>query len=237
MSSLLNGKKILFFSQYFFGYENKITKKMQDMGAEVLLYDEMSVKRPLERALLKISPKVFIAKTRRYYEEILEEVKDIEIDYVLFIDCEMPDELILKKYRKTFSSARFCLHMWDSIDNLKGVDKKFKFFDVITTFDRADAEKYKLTLRPLFFSDEYRIKGRQTDYKYDLTFIGTIHSDRYRIVKAVKKQVELGRFFVYPYLQSKFIYYWYKLTKPEFKDTKQGDFCYEKIGALKLLKL
>lgn len=235
MSKFLEGKKILLFSQYFFGYEEKITKKMRDLGAGVSLYDEMSVKTPFERALLKISSGLFKNKTEKYYNDILEREKNNHYDYIVFIDCEMPTANVLKNYKSTFKEARFCLHMWDSIDNLKGVEGKFKFFDHITSFDRKDAAVYKLGFRPLFFCDEYRATGKKRDYKYELSFIGTIHSDRYSIIKELKKSSK--SFYLYPYLQSRFIYYFYKLTKKTFRNTKITDFKFDKIDSLSIARV
>lgn len=229
--SVLEGKCVLFFSQYFFGYEKKISKVMQTMGAEVLLYDEMSVKKPLERAILKLNPQLFHKKTRNYYFSILKELMNKNVDYVFFIDCEMPDKSILEQYRSTFTNAKFCLHLWDSISNLKGVNKKFRYFDIISTFDRRDSEEYKIILRPLFFDYDYRSENVHESYKYDVSFIGTIHSDRFKIVKRIISQLDPNRFFVYPYLQSHFIYYFYKFTKPEFWGTKISDFKFVKLDS------
>jgi len=230
VENALQDIKILLFSQYFFGYEEKIAKKMRELGAEVSLYDEMSVNTPFERALLKISSSVFKNKTKKYYDDILEKEKSNRYDYVVFIDCEMPTANVLKKYKRNFKEARFCLHMWDSIDNLKGVADKFKFFDHITSFDRKDATVHKLGFRPLFFCDEYRATAEKREYKYNLSFIGTIHSDRYSIIKELKNNTT--NFYLYPYLQSKFIYYFFKWTKKEFRYTKITDFRFDKIDSL-----
>lgn len=230
----LTGKRILLFSQYFFGYEKRIKDKMVDMGALVDLFDEMSVKSMIDRAILKISTHIFDHKTEQYYFKILEKIKQNKYDYVLFIDCEMPTKKILAVYREKFPTAKFCLHMWDSIENLRSVRDKFSYFDYITTFDRNDAQKYGLKLRPLFYSDEYATNGeKSSDYEYDLCFIGTIHSDRYRILKTISKQAESKnlRVYYYLYLQSKFIYYFYKATKKEFKSTHLHDFQFEKKSA------
>lgn len=226
---ILTGKKILFFSQYFFGYEKKIAEKMQEYGAEVSLYDEMSVNTPFERAILKVSPRIFKGKTEKYYRDIISKEKDISFDFVLFIDCEMPTKHILQECRKAFPSAKFCLYMWDSIKNLKGVKEKFEFFDYISSFDREDSQREHLVFRPLFFSDVYRVCDDKNNYKYELSFIGTIHSDRYAIIKKIMETTD--NFFIYPYLQSKFIYYFYRMTKKEFRGTNIRDFKFEKIDS------
>lgn len=230
---ILKDKKILFFSQYFFGYERIIKEKLEELKAKVVMYNEMSVKTTFGRALTKICPNLFYFKTNRYYKRIINSNKANKFDFILFIDCEMPSKKVLKKMKMTFPNARLCLYLWDSVKNLNRVDRKFKFFDYITTFDREDAKKYNLILRPLFFSDEYRnSKINSKFYEYDLCFIGTIHSDRYRILKLIEKQAKDNNWkcFFYPYLQSKFVYYIYKLIKKEFRNTKISDFYFSKLS-------
>lgn len=233
----LKGKKILFFCQYFFGYEEKIAQKYRELGAEVELYDEMSVKRTIERAMLKVLPGIFHQKTEKYYANILREVKNRKYDYILFIDCEMPTSKVLKAYRKVFPKAKFCLHLWDSIKNLKGVEEKLCYFDYITSFDKSDVRKYnQIKFRPLFFCDEFRNKDQTAFCEYDLCFIGTIHSDRYRVINEIFAQArQYGlKTYCYPYLQSRFIFYYYKITKKEFRGTRIDDFKYKKKSAVEI---
>lgn len=235
LTNALLQKKILLFSQYFFGYEEKIAQKMREYGAEVLLYDEMSVKTSFERALLKVTPNIFKKKTESYYRRIIKKERDVSFDFILFIDCEMPTKQILKECREAFPKAKYCLYMWDSIENLKGIKQKFKYFDYISSFDREDANRNHLVFRPLFFSDDYRAEGKNVDYKYDLSFIGTIHSDRYAIIKKLKNSIK--SIYIYPYLQSRFVYYYYKITKSEFKNTIIHDFKFDKIDSNLIAKI
>lgn len=233
--TVLLNKKILLFSQYFFGYEEKIAQKLREYGAAVSLYDEMSVKTSFERALIKISPNIFRKKTESYYRKIIKKEEDSNFDFVLFIDCEMPTGRILKECRKAFPNAKFCLYMWDSLKNLKGVKEKFKYFDYISSFDREDANRNHLVFRPLFFSDDYKTEENSERYRYDLAFVGTIHSDRYAIIKKLKDSTKW--FYIYPYLQSQFIYYYYKMIKHEFKNTTSEDFKFDKIDSKTIIKV
>ena len=82
MENYFTGKKILFFSPAFFGYEQKIKKKMQDLGAEVDYYDERPFSSSWQKALIKIDPYIFKKKTEGYYKQILEQIKDKNYDYV-----------------------------------------------------------------------------------------------------------------------------------------------------------
>lgn len=231
----IKGKRILFLAPSFFGYEEKIKNKMEQMGALVDFYDERSVTKAFDRALLKIVPSVFNKKTYRYYNEILEACKNNEYDYIFVIKCDMLTEEILEKFHVVFPNAIFCLYLYDSVKNIKGVNKKFKYFHRILSFDRQDTFKYtEMKFRPLFYIDDFK-KELRTDnkYKYDISFCGTIHSDRFSIIKEVKdicKKKKLN-FYNFSYLQSKFMYYFYKFTKFEFRYAKKSDFSFLKASS------
>lgn len=235
INSPLAGKKILFFSPVFFGYEEKIKKKIMELGASVDAFDVRSVSSAFERALLKVNPNFFNRRTEAYYANIYSLIKKTNYDYVLIVKCDMPTERILDIYKRRFKNAKFCLHMWDSLENIPNIEKKFKYFDFVSSFDRRDCVKHPwIYFRPLYYCDEYIKKEtkRQKNYDYDLCFIGTIHSDRWKVLKELKRQAEEQGFrvFFYPYLQSKFIYLFYKLTKSEFRSTDITEFRFDKIS-------
>lgn len=236
--SPITGKKILFFSPAFFGYEEKIKNKMIELGAEVDAFDVRSVTKAFERALLKVTPVLFNRKTESYYAHIYSKIKDTNYDYVLIVKCDMPTKRVLNIYRKHFKNAQFCLYMWDSLKNIPNIKKKFGYFDFISSFDRHDCVKYpQIYFRPLFYCDEYR-KKIEIKEDYDFCFIGTVHSDRWKILKRLKKQAENKGFrvFYYLYLQSKFIYWFYKIVKPEFWNTGIEQFKFDKILSEEIAK-
>lgn len=239
----LKGKRILFLAPVFFGYELKIKLKMEEMGAIVDFYDVRSVTSAKARALLKISPNIFINKTNMYYEEILRNNKDKNYDYVFIIKCDMITSKILEQMKSTFKSAKFCLYLWDSVNNIPGIKSKFKYFDKILSFDRSDASKYnEIVFRPLFYLDEYRKiedNDNSIENEIDLSFLGTIHSDRYAIINKIEKFCGENNLniFTFKYLQSKYIYYFYKIIKKEFRNTKLSDFSFEKMNAIDILNI
>lgn len=227
----LEGKKILFFSPAFFAYENIICDKMREMGAEVTYYDVRSVTSATDRALLKISPEIFKRKSLLYYSKIIEENRDKKFDYILIVKCDMTPVESLKQMREVFPEAKLCLYLWDSVTNIPGVAKKFKYFDTLHSFDPEDCSVYpQLKFRPLFYSDNFAKPIQEKNYQYDVCFLGTIHSDRYKVIKQVQKIAteKNWKSSWFCYLQSKSIYHYYKLTKKEFKDTTQDSFSFEK---------
>lgn len=233
----LLGKKILFLAPAFFNYEIEIKKKMEELGAVVYFFDERSVKRPFCRAFLGIAPGIFDAHSRKYYDAIIESVKDVEFDYIFVIKSEMIPEKTLKKFKEYFPNACMCLYLYDSIKHIPGVENKIPYYDFVSTFDRIDCiENSNLHFLPLFYTDAYRNTDTVKEYKYDLAFCGTIHTDRYAILKQIMKQAEDEgwRFYKFFYLQAKFAYYLFKITKKEFWDATPSVFDFEKKSGKEL---
>ncbi len=229
----LVGKKILLFAVYTFNYQNIIFNKLVELGAEVYLYDERSVSSSYEKAILKIDPHFFKNKTRKYYREILEKHNNEHFDYILFIKCDMPDKSILNEIKMAFPEAKMCLHVWDSLRNIPHIHDKVGCFDHCTSFDRKDCLNYPVfKFRPLFYSDDFvdNKPKDKSEYLYDVSFCGTIHSDRFKILKSISEQcIENDmKYYGFHYLQSKFVYYFFKLLKKEFKNTKINDFNFDK---------
>ena len=237
----IDGKRILFFSPAFFNYENMIADKMKEMGALVDMYDVRSVTSAFDRALLKISPSFFKSKSLYYYEDIIEQNKDKNYDFILIVKCDMTPISVLKRFKKVFPNAKLCLNLWDSVDNIPGISEKFKYFDTIHSFDLEDCNRFnELKFRPLFFGDEYKQELKTiNNFKYDISFLGTVHSDRFSVIKQVQdisKQKSLNCYW-FLFLQSKFIYYYYKITKKEYRGVDINIFSFDKMSASDVAKI
>ncbi len=228
----LKDKRVLLFIPKFFDLSKKVETELNNLGAIVDAYNEKSISSALNRALLKVVPFIFKLHTYKYYRSILNKIKNNKYNYVLFIDCQMADSRVLSMYRASIPDAKFILYLWDSLANLRNTTSKFKYFDKVLSFDRIDCiNNPSIFFRPLFYSINKNciIDNNQI---YDISFVGTIHSDRYSIIKKVSKICEENNYklFVFKYLQSSFIYYFYKIIKPEFEDTKYADFSYKSIA-------
>lgn len=237
----LSDKRVLFIAPAFFGYEQKIVEKMTELGAKVDFFDERSIKSSFAKAILKINPQIFHRRTMVYYNSIIENIVNINYDFVFVIKCEMMPIEIIEKLKVNFTKATFCLYLYDSICNIKGIEKKLYYFDRVLSFDREDTiRNSKLIFKPLFFIDEYMKPFKiQEEYEYDVSFVGTIHSDRYKVIKRIKdiaaeKHI---KYFFYCYLQSKFIYYFYKIYKKEFIGAKIIDFEFNKIQSSRIAEI
>lgn len=229
----LKNKKVLLFIPFFFNYEKIIAQKFIDLGAQVVLYNERAVVKPFSRAILKIVPGIFNCKTRKYYYSIIERHKSEKFDYILFVRCDMPTLDILITLRSTFPYAKMCLYLWDSIKNTPKITKKIKFFDFASSFDRKDCKSsLDLNFCPLFYFDGIvdSVDNRDSKKDFDMLFCGTIHSDRFNVLKKIMQQSYENnlRYYGFHYLQSKFIFWFYKFTKKEFFWAKKFDFAFVK---------
>lgn len=212
----LKGKRILLLYAKFFNYDIIVSSKLCQMGAIVDLYDARANLSVFEKAVVKVHKGHFHKKLKRFHGEIIEANKDKVYDFI-FSNSYLPREIVIS-YKKKYPSAKFILYLDDSVRNTYDIENTFKYYDVVKTFDRLDAEKYNIQFQPLFFEDSYR-NTTSDDVKYDLCFIGTIHSDRMRIISQIEEICVRQNltFYNYSYLQSKFIYYFYWFTKREFR--------------------
>lgn len=237
----LKGKKVLFFYPDFFGYGEMIQKKMEELDMEVKLHNSKSVKSAFGRALFKIVPEFIISISKNYFMKILIECRSVKLDYILVVE-RLPI-WFLKRLRIEHPKAKFILYMDDSIKNLKNIEKRFYLFDRIYSFDKQDALKYEeIIFRPLFYSDEtynLGISKKEKEYKYDICFLGTCHSDRYRIIKEFKDicRNKKLRFYSYLYLQSRFMYYYYKITDRTYRKSKKYEFNFDKKSYLETMEI
>jgi hypothetical protein len=231
--TFLTGKRILFISPKFFKYEEEIQKKMTDLGAIVDFYDEKPFNDALSKIVLKIAPFFLKQKLSKHYKHLLL-IKN-NYDFVFIIKCGYMSENILKQLKDLNKTSKFILYLWDSVVLVPGIKKKFKYFDSIFTFDRIDSKNNPMMkFRPLFFLDEYNFsKGISSskNFLYDVCFIGTLHSDRYTIIKKLnKKLLNLKlNFFTNNYLPSKFVYLLFKVTRKNFFFSRINEFSFTKL--------
>jgi len=233
MNLNLKDKQILFISPKFFDYETKIKRKMEQMGSCVDYFDERPSNSSFTKAMLRINSHWLAKLTNKHYNNILNEIKDKRYDYIFIIKGESITCEILQTLKNKFKNAKMILYLWDSIKNVNTIDKKFAYFDKVFTFDLNDVMKSKsLNFRPLFYIDEYDFHDVASNYEYDCCFIGTIHSDRYKLIKKIKSELEANglRTYFYMYFPAKELYYYYKLTNRNFKDASLQDFYFKPLS-------
>ena len=237
---MFHGKKILFFSANFFGYQNEIAAKLNFLGAEVKSYDERPKNTFFYKAMIRLDKRLLKKKLEKYYGEIIDDNSKIEFDFIFFLKAEAITEDKLKELKESQPNAKLILYMWDSIENCPSVQKLFPLFDTIKSFDPVDVkENEHLTFRPLFYLDDYRRLNQSRNLMYDITFIGTGHTDRYEIVSKFKKLCDEKnlKYYFFIYLQDLKIFYARKMFSKAFRFAKKDDFSFKPLLKEDILKI
>jgi hypothetical protein len=221
------GKNILLISNQ--GYSKQIKEEMQSLGAKVIVFNDKPNDRFLEKVLGRIKFQPYIKNVlEKYYSDEIKGISNKNVDYVLSIRGEYTPTGALQKMRDTFPNAKLILYMWDSIENNKGIEKKWSFYDEIWTFDRKDYLEHQdvLKFRPLFYCEKVLPhEVGEKDKRYDLAFIGTGHGDRISIIKEIEKQCKHNNidFYYYIYVPHILVYFYNKIFNRYYKNVKMSD--------------
>ncbi|MCA5918297.1 hypothetical protein LES60_05735 [Pectobacterium brasiliense] len=216
----LRGKKIVLFCPNFFSYDKKIREELESLGANVVLYDDRPSNSVIVKSLIRLRINFLIQFfINRYYDFIMKNMESFRPDYVLFVNPETPNRSILERMKGKFKETSFILYMWDSVANKKGILQYKHLFDQCFTFDQKDAENLDFNFLPLFYSNQYTEITRSKEKPvYDMCFIGTIHSQRMRLVNKVIKVSNATNPFVYFYCPSIFVFFYKKYISKELSD-------------------
>ena len=235
----LKGKRILFFSTFFFGYETFIKSTLEGMGAIVDSYNERPDETVITKAMIRINRDIIAKKVDTYHRKIFLETKHIPYDFVFFIRCEAFSRDSISRLRQYHPRAIFISYFWDSTLNSKNIVRVYDLFDKSFSFDKHDCEKYGMNFLPLFYIDDYAKVTKPLEYLYKTLFIGTLHSDRYRTVKKIiaTPSLEKHNNFTWFYLSSKLLLYKMKWTDKSLSITKPQDIVYKKLGLSDILIL
>ena len=207
--NLLN-KNILLF--YPFGatihYGESIKAELERRGAYVMGYDE----RPSQNSIAKIIIRLFKKKIPYifsvYIKKIIKKNKNIDFDYILVLRGEAFTKQSIDLLRNKYKNATFILYLWDVLksNNLKEV---IPFFDRAFSFDPEDVlENKKLIFRPTFYIPDYKRIAKKNNIRNEIVFIGTLHSNRYNLLKMIKDYLVNNKitFFYYLYVPSRLIF-------------------------------
>lgn len=200
----INNKIVLLIGIGFYDYEKCIIEALNKRGAKVSYFSSSYnsfAKRFLQRLGLNNYARLLASKN------ILRKISNQpdKIDLIIVIKAENMEQehlaLINNKYKQTHK----VLYLWDSLNRLPNKDLLLRNFDTILTFDRKDAIEYNLFFRPLFYRE--RQTTESSDIDYDISFVGRMHSHRYKIIHELKKKLDADG------LSYKLILYTGKFTK------------------------
>jgi len=218
MTEGLSGEKVLLFAPKFFNYENNIKQELERQGATVHLYDERNNPSSVEKILFRKAHFLMDGRANKFFSEVTQREKNFNPNYVVFINAEAINAKSLLMMKKEFPNSKFIVYMWDSCKN-KHIKHLFHLFDSAFSFDLDDCKQYGLEFRPLFFASSFQKQDAKKEYKYDLSFIGTVHSDRAKILQRVKDYCDENglRYFFYLYVPGNLLFGLRMILDPYFR--------------------
>jgi hypothetical protein len=220
----LHGKRALVIAPEFFGYNVEIVNEVKRRGAEVYFVPDRPFRSAVMIAAAKVLPAPILVLADRYYEAQIAALRDLVFDLVLVVNGQTLSTETLARLRRTFPRALFVLWAWDSVRNRPSILRNKPFFDVAASFDPQDAASYGFRFRPSFYAPGFERRSDATP-RYDLSFIGTAHTDRYAVVQRVRARLpEDAVAFWHLYLQAPWVYWYYRATNPAFRPAPMSEF-------------
>lgn len=228
-----NGRRVLFIAPIFFGYENDIADALRRKGAEVDFLCDRPFNSPFLKAVTRVRRSLIQPISMSYYTQEIEGFGRSHYDYIFILLGECINSAALAKLRSIYPRAKLVWYMWDSLRNRPDLHRNLDFFDHCLTFDRQDAREFGMQYRALFFPRKAgEANSSNNKIRHDISFIGTAHSDRFKIINEVKQSLdEEISFYNYLFLQAPWVYRAYKIfNRSNFKNAKKKDFEYTPLN-------
>lgn len=220
MTNSFKNKKILFLSVQTFNYEKAIAKKLKSLGAKVDYYDERPANSIFVKGIIRFKRSLYQKKINSYYKEILKKTIGTNYDSLFVIKGEVVPSFFLEEFKNRNPKCVFIFYTWDSFSNNPNAVSILKYFDRKFTFDSNDALFFNIDFRPLFFIDDYAEINKISNgiINYNLLFLGTAHSDRYKIGNAVVNWSDEHNLksYAYYYMPSRLVYMFKTLFDSSF---------------------
>lgn len=192
----------------FFSYHKIIIEELESRGRRVVWWSDRISENSFYKILLRCLPKIVARLSRSSFVSKTSLLETEYIRDVLVVKGEGLSAATVKELRKSMRDARFHLYLWDGLENVPGAAEIAPLFDTISTFDPEDSQRFGWYHRPLFARNTVDAPKVSTErWKYDWVFIGSLHSDRFGILKSLVSNSPHLNPFVYCFIPGK-LFFW-----------------------------
>ena len=200
---LKSSPRILLVSPLTFSYHVTICDALRQIGFDPIWWNDKASTSTLYKFTLRLLPRLTRLITEKHFIEQIDRLPADSLDHILLIKAEGMTARVVRHLRERQTSASLGLHLWDGKENINGIDKLVPLADAVSSFDPVDARDNGWNYRPLFARNVSMLEAGQEQKDFDWCFIGTIHSDRHRVISRLRKATaDATRIFVFAYFQS-----------------------------------
>lgn len=209
--------KALLISPPFFDYYKNIIKEFEKRGFHCFWMNTLLFQNPAYKILLRIVPNLV---SRLLTSQYIKNTEALNLDHVaeiLVIKGEGLSIDYVHYLRRKFPLAILSLYLWDGVENNRSAVKIASAFHKVSTFDPKDARIFGWHYRPLFARRaEEAQTALITQVKYDWAFIGSLHSDRFAVLKRLIRAEKRQSYFAFVFIPGRFMWILRHLTNPNF---------------------
>lgn len=222
--------RVLLIAPRFFGYETEIVEEFKRQGARVDLLPDRPFNSPVLKAATRYHPTLTRHVADRFFDAQLQRLARGGYDLILVVQGESVSAQTLLRMRAHFPRARLVFYTWDSLDNKPFAVAKLSHYDQCLSFDPADAVRYGMRSRPLFFTRGFECP-LPSGFRFDISFIGTIHSDRYQVVRKISGRLPPAtRTAWYLYVQAPWMYWARRIFTSQLDGASRGEFRFQPLA-------
>jgi len=231
------GKRVLLIAPRYFGYDLEIAAQLRSAGASVDMLADRPFNASVLKAMTRVQPQLIAPFADRHYARELERLGERSYDLVLVVQGEAISARTLQRIRAAYPRARLVFYTWDSLDNKRFARAKLGHYDQCFTFDPIDASAYGMHVRPLFFAEGFE-RTTPERFDHDISFVGTIHSDRYAVVHRVDEALPPhARRYWYLYMQAPWMFWARKLFTGTVSGARRAEFSFAPLSKDAVQKL
>lgn len=229
--------RLLLIGPNFFEYMSIIKNEIEKHGYVVDYVDDRPKTGVLGKGFLRLFPKQMKFFVDRYVKKIINDYSQNKYKKVVVILGQVFNEKHIYEFKKAFTGAEFVYYAWDAVKNFNSIAKIYSLFDRSYTFDIEDSRKYtNLKFLPLFYTftndSNFATKENKalifmTIKKGKMQFVNEIISNLSKFITIEKRL----------FLQSKLVFFFYKVADSSFKECKMNDFVYKRLSYKESLEL
>jgi hypothetical protein len=205
---------VLLICPMFFSYHKSIVQNLESRGLRVTWWNDRVSDSPLYKIALRLIPCLIGSLSTRGFLNRIACLNTTRITQVLVIKGEGLSPASVRALRKALPTARFVYYLWDAVENVRGAVRIAPLFDNVATFDPVDARRFGWVHRPLF-ARQLADQAAEAASAWDLVFIGTLHSDRLRVLQRLLARSGAGlRTFAFGFIPGRLMWAIRHLTDP-----------------------